>query len=57
MRLTQRVPDWWDSPRFQAVSLAQSWFRQNSVISSRLPAQAGPPAGNAHRWLALGAMI
>ncbi len=51
MRLTQRVPDWWDSPRFQAVSLAQSWFRQNSVISSR------PPAGNAHRWLALGAMI
>jgi len=37
------APDWWDWPRFQAVSLAQSWFRQNGFVSSH------PPAGNAHR--------
>jgi hypothetical protein len=42
-RLTQRAPDWWESARFQAVCVAWSWFRQNSVISSR------PPAGNANR--------
>ena len=45
-RPTQRAPDWWESPRFQAVSLAQGWFRQNSVVSSH------PPAGNAHRYTA-----
>jgi hypothetical protein len=41
---TQRAPDWWESPRFQAVSFAQGWFRQSGVVSSR------PPAGNASRW-------
>jgi hypothetical protein len=46
--LTQRAPDWWESARFQAFSLAQSWFRQNGVISSR------PPAGNASRWVPVG---
>jgi len=50
-RPTQRAPDWWESARFQAVCVAWSWFRQNSVVSSR------PPAGNAHRWLALGAIV
>ncbi len=49
-RPTQRAPDGWESARFQAVCMAWSWFRQSGVISSRLPAQAGPPAGNAHRW-------
>src|SRR6266545_7834749 len=44
MRPTQRAPDWWESARFQAVCLAQDWFRQSGVVSSR------PPAGNAHRW-------
>ena len=34
-------------PRFQAVCVAWSWFRQNGVVSSR------PPAGNASRWAAL----
>ena len=43
-RLTQRAPDGWDSPRFQAVCMAWSWFRQSGVVSSH------PPAGNAHRW-------
>ena len=42
-RLTQRAPDWWESPRFQAVFVARSWFRQSGVVSSH------PPAGNAHR--------
>jgi hypothetical protein len=42
-RLTQRAPDWWESPRFQAVFWARSWFRQSGVVSSR------PPAGNASR--------
>ncbi len=42
-RLTQRAPDGWESPRFQAVCMAGGWFRQNGVPSSR------PPAGNAHR--------
>jgi hypothetical protein len=46
VRPTQRAPDWWESARFQAVSLAWSWFRQNGVVSSR------PPAGNASRWAA-----
>ncbi len=41
-----------ESARFRAVYLASSWFRQSGVVSSRLPAQAGPPAGNASRWLA-----
>jgi len=41
--LTQRAPDWWDSARFQAVFVAWSWLRQNSVVSSR------PPAGDASR--------
>jgi len=41
--LTQRAPDWWESPRFQAVLVAQSWFRQNGIVSSH------PPAGNASR--------
>ena len=31
----------WESARFQAVSVAWSWFRENGVTSSR------PPAGNA----------
>ena len=39
-----RAPDWWESARFQAVYVARSGFRQNSVISSR------PLAGNASRW-------
>ena len=43
---TQRAPDWWESPRFQALCVAWSWFRQNGVVSSH------PPAGNAHRWAA-----
>jgi len=42
-RPTQRAPDWWESARFQAVCVAWSEFRQNSVVSSR------PPAGNASR--------
>lgn len=46
-RPTQRAPDWWDLPRFQAVCVTWSGFRQNGVTSSR------PPAGNAHRWAAL----
>ncbi len=41
---TQRAPDGWESPRFQAVCMARSWFRQSGAASSR------PPAGNAHRW-------
>ena len=40
----QRAADWWESPRFQAVSLAQSWFHQSGVVSPR------PPAGNTHCW-------
>jgi len=44
--LTQRAPDWWESPRFQAVCAARGWFRQNGVVSSR------PPAGIASRWAA-----
>src|SRR5512135_88314 len=44
MRPTQRAPDGWESPRFQAVCMAPSWFRQSGVASSR------PPAGNAPRW-------
>ncbi len=44
IRPTKRAPDWWDSPRFQAVFVAWNWFRQNGVLSSR------PPAGNASRW-------
>ena len=43
-RRTMRAPDWWESPRFQAVCVAGSWFRQSGVASSR------PPAGNADRW-------
>ncbi|MBN1406357.1 MAG: hypothetical protein JW956_01130 [Calditrichaceae bacterium] len=42
---TQRAPDGWESPRFQAVCVAGSWFRQNGVVSSH------PPAGNAHRYV------
>jgi len=42
-RPTQRAPDWWESARFQSVSVAQGWFRQSGVISSH------PPAGNASR--------
>ena len=45
-RPTQRAPDWWESARFQAVCVAWSGFRQNSVILYR------PPAGNASRWVA-----
>jgi hypothetical protein len=41
--LTRRAPDKWESPRFQAVCVASSWFRQNGVISAR------PLAGNASR--------
>jgi hypothetical protein len=44
LRLTQRAPDGWESPRFQAVRVAWSWLRQSSVVSSQ------PPAGNAIRW-------
>ncbi len=29
-------PWWWDSPRFQAVCVAQTRFRQSGAISSRL---------------------
>ncbi len=43
---TPRAPDWWESARFQAVFVARSWFRQNGVVSSHLP------AGNASRWAA-----
>jgi len=43
---TQRAPDWWDSARFQAVSVAWSGFRQSGVVPSH------PPAGNASRWAA-----
>ena len=39
--LTQRAPDWWDSARFQAVSVAQSGFRQMAV--SRLAHQRVTP--------------
>jgi hypothetical protein len=46
-RLTQRAPDGWESPRFWALSVAGSWFRQSGVVSSR------PPAGNASRWAAM----
>jgi len=46
-RPTQRAPDWWESPRFQAFFVAWSWFRQNGVVLSR------PPAGNASRWAVL----
>ena len=46
-RIYMLTPDWWDSPRFQAVFLAQGWFRQSGVISSH------PPAGNASRWAAI----
>ena len=38
--LTQRAPDWWESARFQAVSVAQSGFRQMAV--SRLAHQRVP---------------
>jgi hypothetical protein len=41
--LTQRAPDKWDSPRFQAVCVARGWFRQNGVVAFH------PPAGNASR--------
>ena len=41
---TQRAPDGWESPRFQAFFVAWSGFRQSGVPSSR------PPAGNASRW-------
>src|SRR3989304_134035 len=51
MRLTQRAPDWWESARFQAVSLAGSWFCQSGVVSSH------PPAGNASRWANFGELI
>jgi hypothetical protein len=40
---TQRAPDGWVRARFQAVSVAQSWFRQSDVVSSR------PSASNADR--------
>jgi len=43
-RPTQRAPDWWESARFQAGSLAQAGFRQSGVVSSH------PPAGT-HRVL------
>jgi hypothetical protein len=36
----------WESARFQAVCVAWSWFRQNSVISAR------PLAASASRWAA-----
>jgi len=42
--ITKRAPDWWESARFQAGSVARSWFRQSGVVSSH------PPAGNAPRW-------
>jgi hypothetical protein len=32
--LTKRAPDKWESARFQAVGVAQGWFRQNGVILS-----------------------
>jgi hypothetical protein len=33
-RPTQRALDWWESARFQAVSVAWGWFRQSGVVSS-----------------------
>ncbi|MFT3894063.1 MAG: hypothetical protein QM730_20730 [Anaerolineales bacterium] len=45
-RPTQRAPDVWESPRFQAVCVAGGGFRQKGVASSH------PPAGNAPRWAA-----
>jgi hypothetical protein len=42
-RPTMRAPDVWESARFQAVCVAWSVFRQNSVTSAR------PAAGNASR--------
>lgn len=44
--LTQRAPDRWESARFQAICVAEGWFRQSGAVSSR------PPAGNANRWVA-----
>jgi hypothetical protein len=41
--LLREYINWWESPRFQAVCVAWSWFRQSGVVSSR------PPAGNASR--------
>src|SRR5215211_5230650 len=38
------APDGWESPRFQAVYVAWSWFRQSGVVASH------PPAGNTSRW-------
>ena len=32
--VTKPAPDWWESPRFQAVFVASSWFRQNGIVSS-----------------------
>ncbi len=46
LRPTPRAPDGWDSPRFQAGCVAEGWFRQSGIPSSR------PPAGNASRWAA-----
>ncbi|MCL4270650.1 MAG: hypothetical protein KJZ72_13945 [Anaerolineales bacterium] len=48
-----RAPDGWESPRFQALCVAEGWFRQNGVISSRPPAGIPlAPLGDdgAHRW-------
>jgi putative flavoprotein involved in K+ transport len=39
-RLTQRAPNWWKSPRFQAICWAWNWFRQHGVASSRPPNEA-----------------
>ena len=35
-RACMLTPNWWESPRFQVVCVAWSWFRQNGVVSSRL---------------------
>jgi hypothetical protein len=45
---TQRALDWWESPRFQAVCVAWSWFRQTGVVSAR------PPEGNPANYAGAG---
>jgi len=51
-KCAQRAPDLWESARFQAVSLAQGWFRKSGVIFSRPPAGLSPIGDTANRWMA-----
>lgn len=41
-------PAWWESPRFQAVCMAWSWFCQSGVITSRPPGFAECSANESH---------